>query len=156
MTVSDNQFQAQAKRWATKIRKFADRFAAGGYDIRARYRSQISLAKLATLDRTGRPVFAASPEMRRALVRFMKAEIEKALKSRLEYMPDFETALAAAAKGVVKLRLSHSGNDVHFKALSPEYAQWKALEGLDPRIGVARGVLLRETDRAVFTVYRKR
>lgn len=114
--------------------------------------SDRSAVKLANLAKTGRPVLAVTDSMRQQVGRFVKAEFERG--------KDFSAAVFTKAAGLaikkfVLLRFKQQGNDVSWRPLSPEYRAWKRAKGLDPRIGVATGALLRALERATFTLVRR-
>lgn len=112
-----------------------------------------SATKLAVLDATGRPVFEVTPQLVAAALRYGKAEIHRALSSGDLRTAKLRDALARGVRNHILLRItSGTGNDVPFKRLSRAYVAWKAQRGLDPRIGIARGVLLRNLLRATWAV----
>ena len=57
------------------------------------------------------------------------------------------TVGANAARQVWVRRLSTNGADLGFAPLSPRYALWKHHKGLDPRTGVATGLMLNSIAR---------
>lgn len=90
-----------------------------------------------------RPVFTITPDVQRRAVDAMTARVRVDLASsgRLNTLLALQAGAQAVREAWVE-RLSLSGADIRWAPLAPRYALWKHRKGLDPRIGVARGLML--------------
>lgn len=106
------------------------------------------------LIRRARPMLAVTQQMRAAMLREWKASIGRLLSQRgnaINLDPALEL-MSKAAKIVVMRRFEEGGYDVNLRPLTAKYAAWKHAHNLDPRIGIARGILLRNLRRARFVM----
>ena len=136
-----------------QLARMVSDLSSGRTVIEVRRLTEPSGIKLANLTETGRPVFAVTPQLASAAARYGRAEIARALTAGDLRTAKLRDALARGVRNHILLRLtSGTGNDVPFRSLGPSCRLWKARKGLDPRIGIARGVLLRNLLRAAWTV----
>jgi hypothetical protein len=109
--------------------------------------------KLDNLVATGRPFTKVTPALQQAIVRYVRAQAGAVLTGAGNIRQDvFWRVAADAVKAHVLLRFRAQGNDVHLRSLKPGYREWKALHGLDPRIGFATGALYRALESATWTI----
>lgn len=129
----------------------------GRYDLTISGLTGPSEVKLTSLLDHGRPFTAQTMVLQNAILAEWKRRAPTVLSKngRALNMDPALAAMAGIARGVILRRFDEGGFDVRLRALTPRYAAWKAANGLDPRIGIARGILRRNIQRASF-VMRKR
>jgi len=90
-----------------------------------------------------RPVFTITPDVQRRTVDAVTARVrvDLAQSGRINTLLALQAGAQAIRETWVE-RLSLSGADIRWAPLAPRYALWKHRKGLDPRIGVARGLML--------------
>jgi hypothetical protein len=88
-------------------------------------------------------VFAITPDVRAAAVEAVtqRVRVDLASSGRINQLLSLQAG-AQAMREVWVQRLSLNGAGMPWPPLSPRYARWKHLRGLDPRMGVARGNML--------------
>lgn len=107
--------------------------------------------KIEFLRATGRDFLRGNPAMTKAAVRYMQQE--------LATNPNATTPslLKAAVEGMqahVLLRFKYSGNDVELKPLTAKYLARKIARGLDRRIGIATGALVKDLSKSTWRIAR--
>ena len=102
-----------------------------------------------------RPVLRLEGRAREAATQAIVAKLGESLRANrtLGMLPAL-TVGGYAIRAVYVDRLENSGADLTLRPLSRGYAASKARRGLDPRIGVARGNLLRAMRRALVVISR--
>jgi hypothetical protein len=136
-----------------KLEQFL-RYIGGRYVVFVEGITEPSRMKLDLLTATGRPFFEVTPAMRTAILAEWKRNLGTVLSKRGNAL-NFDAAsrvLGATVKGVIMRRFDTQGGDVTLRPLSPRYVDHKRRAGLDPRIGIARGVLYRNLQRARFVL----
>lgn len=106
--------------------------------------------KLEHLRATGRDFFQETPGLKAAIVAAIRAKLTG---GRIN-AADWDEAVAEAVKAFVLARFQSGGGDVSLAPLSPMYRAYKAAVGLDPRIGIATGLLFGALSRARWIVRR--
>lgn len=132
------------------------RFLGGRYYVAAEGLTGPSTTKLDALTSTGRPFFAVTQAMRQAVLQEWHRN-KDALLSKSMTALNTEPALALMAstcKSVILRRFEEQGFDVRLRPLSVTWRETKARRRLDPRIGIATGVLYRNLQRARFVMRR--
>jgi hypothetical protein len=144
--VNVGKAQGQSKAIREKLNQLAA-------DLGTKYTLRLSLrpaesAKLGWFDggsrrQPARPVFlvnaTATAEMRAAISQRLTTDYRAT--GRFNVLVALNAG-AQALRGTWVNRLSTSGGDIAWAALSPPYAARKRRRGLDPRIGVATGRML--------------
>lgn len=103
-----------------------------------------------------RPVFTLTTAARAEILGAVRARFTEAmLRSETPSMLPVMMVAASAFRRVWVQRLETSGGDTPFAPLSPRYAQWKSRKGLDPRIGVAHGLMLAAVRKGQIVVRKK-
>jgi len=131
--------------------------------VPGRARPKASIAQIATWfnDGTGRqparPFMAVPGRAREAAVFAIVARMRANLRAdkTLGTLPSLQIG-AAAMRDVWMQRLQLNGADVRFAPLSPKYLARKVRMGLDPRTGIATGVMLRAFQSARINIVRTR
>ena len=108
-----------------------------------------------TATQPARPVLRLEGRAREAATQAIVAKLGDSLRANktLGMLPALVVG-GYAIKAVYIDRLEHSGADLTLRPLSRAYAADKRRRGLDPRIGVARGNLLRAMRRALVVISR--
>jgi hypothetical protein len=129
------------------------RFLGGRYTVVAEV-TEPSRMKLDLLEATGRPFFKVTAAMRQAVLQEWKRNVGSLLsKNGRALNTDPALALmASSVKSVILRRFTEQGFDISLRHLSPHWSQAKRRRGLDPRIGIATGVLYRNLQRARFVM----
>lgn len=103
-----------------------------------------------------RPVFTLTTAARAEILGAVRARFTEAmLRSETPSMLPVMMVAASAFRRVWVRRLETSGGNTPFAPLSPRYAQWKSRKGLDPRIGVAHGLMLAAVRKGQIVVRKK-
>lgn len=111
--------------------------------------------KLRSLQATGRPFLAVTPQVKADAADALRAALARVIDARGRVRADEAGALLGEEfKRRVILRFTEQGADVTLRPLDPEYLRMKRRHGLDPRIGIATGTLLRSLRAARFRFVR--
>lgn len=112
--------------------------------------------KLAWLAARERDLLKITPDLERAVASAIQADIAKTLTAAGNLRTDNTLrAIAGTLKAAVLGRIAAQGGDVTLAALSGAYRAYKRRRGLDPRIAVATGQLLRALRAARFLLVRR-
>jgi hypothetical protein len=124
----------------------------GVYSIKLEGITQVSQRKIRFLAAGGRKLLVINKNAEQTVGRFIKAELSR---GKTPTKATYLDAAQKALKRVIQLRIANSGNDVKWDELTPAYAAWKRANGHDARIGVCRGHLERNLDRARVVLVKK-
>lgn len=140
-----------------QLTRMVEELARGAYEVRVEGLTGISERKLVWLALTGRPALAPSRALVQAAARYGRDAIGVAMaRGQLRTLSLLE-AMARGIRGQVLLRFtSGTGNDTAWRPLRPDYRASKAARRLDTRIGIATGALLRNLQRARWSIRRVR
>lgn len=130
------------------------REVSGRYSVQVDGLTQPSQFKAVMLTATGRPFMAVTDALRSAVLQEWNRNASRLL-SKTGNALNLDPALRLmgdAIKRVVLRRFTEQGFDVSLKPLSPRWLRYKRAHGLDPRIGIATGVLFRNLQRARFVL----
>lgn len=120
------------------------------YELRITNLGDLNALKLAMLTETGRPFTKVNQAARAAVTAALRTAIA-AGKQMSE--TGIGNAAGEAFRAVVVERFE-TQSGVELDALNSDYKRWKARAGLDTRIGIATGNLLRALKRARFRFVR--
>lgn len=131
--------------------------ARGRYELRVEGLTGVNERKLVYLALTGRPALAPSRALTQAAARYGQQALSDAVSRGSVRTVSLLEAMARGVRNQVLLRFSTgTGNDLSWRPLSVSWRTYKARKGLDPRIGTATGVLVRNLQRARWALRRVR
>jgi hypothetical protein len=140
-----------------QLERMVSEFARGAYELRVEGLTGINETKLFNLALTGRPALVPTRALAQAAARYGRDALAVAIQRGTLRSVSLLEAMARGIRGQVLLRFtSGTGNDLPWRPLSPNYLADKARKGLDRRIGIATGVLLRNLQRARWSIRRVR
>lgn len=140
-----------------QLERMLSDLSRGLYELRVDGLTGPSERKLVYLALSGRSALAPSRALVQAAARYGQQALSDAVAKGTVRTTSLLEAMSRGVRNQVLLRFSTgTGNDIAWRPLSVSWRTYKARKGLDPRIGTATGVLVRNLQRARWALRRVR